>query len=448
MIRGLDSSLGGIPMAEAPKAPACQPAQPISFTGLRDLVVQDAHVDLNLQLRPGQFELHIPAAEPPRIDVPHGTSATIVSNMEPDRKGLSVLKEVNIKFSKPVKILNPATAFKPGGGGSSFFDNIKNWLATVTINSIVIESNGKIRAHGNVSTFFSNNDFHEEIATILMPTMNMSLDQALCHKVMNFIVPGGAPPGAGPDVLSDIIRDVMRMSSGATFNGSATTLPAVVDFNSPWLHAKTRPEAVTIGGQGTLNFGAAGSITLAAESTGISVTSSAGHATMKGAVSARRDGAGKLVEEASVDMTFAPKAMTGEFKPAVGMTVPLELERGQANFHVNAQAHIENSQVMNTGGSLDMTLPSMSHQMTPIRIGDEEVLLVGDKATASASLKFAHDQRTGTTLSQGSFDMRAETLQATRDINGMAGRTLTITAKKVDYTEATNATHAEVSVTL
>jgi hypothetical protein len=368
--------------------------------------------------------------------------------MKQNAENHMALDSVNIQFSKPVKILNPATAFRRGDGGSSFFDHLKNWFATVTVNSLQIDSAGKISAHGKVSTLFSDSKFDQEVATIRMPLMDMSLDQALLHKVMNFIVPGAAQTRSQPNVLNDIINDVMRMSSGAKFSASATTTPAAVHFDSPWLQTSASAESAIVSGEGTLAFGAGGAVTLTADGPGIGVASPGGVASMKGTLVARRDESGRLLEEAHVDMTYLPKAMTGEFKPAVGIAIPLALNQRQARFHMRTDVNINDSQITRCSGDLEMDLPSMSSEFGfAASIGSDMFMIHGEKATASASMNFAYERGSGTTLSHGTFDMHAVVTPMGSGMVPDAEKTMHIAAKNIEYCEEKNVSRADVTVT-
>lgn len=218
-------------VAEVTSQSTTKPRSLSQLSGFDFASIDQGIVRIRAPLNGGKFGIPGPFADA-IIKVKNNSVAQLSLGVG-KKNGKTQITGANISFQPPIKLKNPASAFKPTKPGLVSrlmdVDYIKDKAADVVISGIQIAKNGQIHLDGYLKVgFLGRKDLSLVVATDSLPRVDLSID-SLKNRASN-------------DSSFDIKKLLTAVGGAlgeATFSIDAHTEPRQMDFNAMGIHAWT-----------------------------------------------------------------------------------------------------------------------------------------------------------------------------------------------------------------
>ena len=349
------------------------------LTGIDQDIVNEASVRLHVPLNSGRFTL--PADyDDAVIDVLPNTSVDVYVEANRGTDGKLLIRVLDMKLSRDLRIKNPAGAFEPVKSKDSFISNlgtdIKDAAADLLVRGTSMDSKGNIHLHGVIELpwFMPNEKLDKIIGRIDADAPRPSLE-----------VPDHA-------VLTDMLRRGGALTDTATYEVRLSTDPTSigVEGNGANIHAAKEEVDVLISGQAELYKD--GTIFLkVADNEEPEVITGGGELDFSGSVDLEIGADNSFVADGNLDFKTKISNITGFATPATGLTLPVNFVAPDELEAIGSTGiSLRNGTIKLRNGRFETRIDNeVSSNL--LNIGDGDVELAGGRITGRGTGLFEFD---------------------------------------------------------
>jgi phosphatidylserine/phosphatidylglycerophosphate/cardiolipin synthase-like enzyme len=305
------TSLSRIPFLNSLPGLSSLEAAGFKLTGVELDDLENASLELKIPLKSGFYRLPTENYTDARVSIEPGSSVSVSVELQ-RHDGELLITNADVRFSRDIRIHNPASALEPSDTGiwdlDVLSDSFSDMAADVLLRRVFMNERGEIHAIGDIDLpWFLDDTPLDRIVKTTSPRVDETFVEL--------------PEFAS---IPTLLKVVGEMTSEGTYKASLWTRPIALGLEGEGAELRATEQPIDVLIQGSARVRGNGTIHIDVEKNAAAeIMTGAGDLDFNGSIDLAIDRDANVLSDANFDFSTAVSNITGKVEPRPGVRVPI-----------------------------------------------------------------------------------------------------------------------------